>query len=217
MTGTCRLSAIALMGALAVPTAALAQNASATTDLTIRVGPGPHHELVTVIPVAEPITIHGCLDDMSWCEVSWSTYTGWAYADYLAYELEGSPVVLREAAGTVDVPQASYDGAGAGAFTGAVGGAITGAIIGGPIGAAIGGVAGAALGTAVTPSAQVQAHVAQQPVEPVFLQGEVVMGATLPDAVVLHPVPDQEYQFAYVNHQRVLVDPQTRQVVYILR
>jgi hypothetical protein len=55
------------------------------------------------------------------------------------------------------------------------------------------------------------------PVNQVYLNGEVVVGAGLPDDVTLTPVPDYQYQYAYVNGQQVLVEPQTRRVTYIYR
>ena len=46
---------------------------------------------------------------------------------------------------------------------------------------------------------------------------EVVAGAGLPPAVGLRPIPDYEYEYAYVNGVPVLVDPATRRVVYVVR
>lgn len=206
-----------LAGLVALPGAALAQTATVTTDLNVRFGPAPTYEVVTVIPANRTVTIHGCLETMAWCEVSFDAHTGWVYADYLTYEVAGSPLIIREAATRVEVPVVTYDPQVTGATSGAVSGAIAGAVIGGPVGAAIGGVAGATLGAAVTAPPHVRTYVVEQPVDPVYVEGELVVGATLPEAVVLHPVPDYGYRFAYVNHQRVLVDPATRQVVYIVR
>ncbi|HVZ13857.1 MAG TPA: DUF1236 domain-containing protein [Bauldia sp.] len=113
-----------------------------------------------------------------------------------------------------------------GTTTGAAGGAITGAIVGGPVGAAVGGVIGAIVGTAIEPPPpQVVAWVqTQQEPAPVMLQGNLAIGATLPDTVVLYPVPQDvyvgatqhAYAYAVVNNQRVVVDPQTHVVVAIV-
>jgi Protein of unknown function (DUF1236) len=120
-----------------------------------------------------------------------------------------SPVVA-EAAGTV---------------TGAAGGAVAGAVVGGPVGAAVGGVIGAILGTAIDPPpARVVAYVQTvEPPPPVVLQGDLVVGATLPPSVELYTVPPDVYvpadghvyAYAIVNGQRVVVDTQTRAVVAI--
>lgn len=98
---------------------------------------------------------------------------------------------------------------------GAIGGAAVGAAIGGPVGAIIGAGVGAGVGATIDPPARVTTYVEREKVEPVRLRGEVVVGAGLPDVVTLHPVPDYEYHYAYVNGQRVLVDPGTRRIVYV--
>lgn len=108
-------------------------------------------------------------------------------------------------------------GQGPGVVTGAAGGAVTGALIGGPIGAAVGGIAGAALGATVRPPEQVNTYVTSQAGEPVILDGEVVVGAQVPDAVTLAPVPEYQYRYAYINGQRVLVNPEDRRIVYVYR
>ena len=79
----------------------------------------------------------------------------------------------------------------AGTVTGAAGGAVAGAVVGGPVGAVVGGVIGAVLGTAIDPPPpKVVSYV--QTVEappPVQLQGDLVIGATLPPSVELYTVP----------------------------
>jgi uncharacterized protein YraI len=230
-----------LLAAFAVPGAAAAQQAVAMTDLNMRAGPGPQFPIVAVIPGQQGVTIHGCTESANWCDVTWGNERGWAYAQYLAYDMAGQPVIVTQATGRIETPTVSYqtttywdqhyrdrpfysereryvvtDGSSGAAF-GAASGAVTGAVIGGPIGAAIGGVAGAALGASIDPPARVQTYVTERPAEPVLLEGEVVIGATLPEVVTLYPVPDYEYQYAIVNGQRVLVEPRTRRVVYIYR
>ena len=110
------------------------------------------------------------------------------------------------------------------AVTGAVGGAVTGAVVGGPVGAVIGGVIGAVIGTAVEPPpAEVVTYVQGQTMEPVYLSGNVVVGATVPQTVVLQPVPQDVYVgadgrlygYAVVNGHTVVVDMQTRAIVAI--
>ncbi|TJU99032.1 MAG: DUF1236 domain-containing protein, partial [Mesorhizobium sp.] len=51
----------------------------------------------------------------------------------------------------------------------------------------------------------------------VYLEGEVVTGAVLPDTVELREIPDYNYRYVYVNNQPALVDPGTRRIVYVMR
>jgi uncharacterized protein YraI len=204
----------ALLGAVSLPAVAAAQvSAVATTDLNMRAGPGPQHEVITAIDANGPVTILGCTETRSWCQVEWQGQQGWAFAEYL--QLADQQVVIAEAdPQVVEVPTATFD---ADTTAGAATGAVAGAVVGGPVGAIIGGVAGAALGTAIDPDERVVTYVRENEVEPVFLEGEVVVGARLPETVALHPIPDYEYQYAVVNRQPVLVRPAEREIVYIVR
>ena len=113
-----------------------------------------------------------------------------------------------------------------GTVTGAAGGAVTGAVVGGPVGAVVGGVIGAILGTAIDPPPPpVVAYVqtAEAP-PPVVLQGNVVIGATLPASVPLYEIPPDVYvpadghvyAYAIINGQRVVVDTRTHAIVAIV-
>ncbi len=106
-------------------------------------------------------------------------------------------------------------------MTGAAGGAVTGAIVGGPVGAAVGGVVGAIAGTAIDPPPPtVVTYVRQQPVpvEPVVVEQRIAVGQPLPQQVVLTPIPeDPTYAYAFVNNQRVIVDPETYVVVGVVQ
>ncbi|MGO4441537.1 DUF1236 domain-containing protein [Rhizobium sp. RAF56] len=107
-----------------------------------------------------------------------------------------------------------------GVVTGAAGGAITGAVVGGPVGAAVGGVAGAIVGGAIDPPpARVVTYVQQQPVSgTVVVKDPIAVGRPIPSNVELMPVPDDtHYSYAIVNHQRVIVQPQSRKVVQIIQ
>ena len=60
-------------------------------------------------------------------------------------------------------------------------------------------------------------YVVSNPVDPVYLDGEVVVGAGLPETVELRTIPDYEYRYVYVNRQPVLVEPDSRRIVYVYR
>jgi hypothetical protein len=76
---------------------------------------------------------------------------------------------------------------------------------------------GPAAGAVVTPPDEVRTYVVENRTDPVYLEGEVVVGAGLPETVELVEVPDYEYRYRYVNGQPVLVDPATRRIVYVYR
>ncbi len=107
-----------------------------------------------------------------------------------------------------------------GTVTGAAGGAVTGAIVGGPVGAAVGGVVGAVAGTAIDPPPhEVVTYVQEQPAPTaaITIEQPIVVGKSIPETVVLTPVPtNTRYSYAVVNEQRVIVDPKTNTVVQIV-
>jgi hypothetical protein len=100
---------------------------------------------------------------------------------------------------------------------GAVGGAVVGGAVGGPVGAVVGAGVGATVGAAAEPPAPVVTYVQREDIPSVAVQEQVVVGEPLPATVELHTIPKyQHYRFAVVNHQRVIVEPQTRKVVKII-
>lgn len=210
---------------LTISGAAFAQSAViATAELNVRAGPGPQHPVVGVIGAGQSATLNGCIEGSKWCVVAFNGAEGWVYSDYLTGDFGGTQVVLTERpadSGVTIVPAPEVDGGATGAIAGGATGAVAGAIIGGPIGAAVGGaagfVAGGVAGQTIDPPEQVRTYVSTNAVEPVYLDGEVVVGAGLPETVVLHEVPQYEYRYVQVNGQTVLVDANTRQIVYIVR
>ena len=211
---------------LALSGAALADTmVSATTDLNVRAGPGPQYPVIGVLAAGQATTLKGCLENSKWCSVAEAGGDGWVFSDYLSSDIGGKQVILTDRPAGAEVaviaPPKDKGGGGAGAVVGGATGAIAGAIIGGPAGAAIGGaagvVAGGATGQVVDPPAKVRTYVTSHRVEPVYLDGEVVVGAGLPDTVQLAEIPDYKYRYVYVNGQPVLVDRESRRIVYVMR
>jgi uncharacterized protein DUF1236 len=85
-----------------------------------------------------------------------------------------------------------------------------------PVGAMVA-VPPAAVVEPVIPAPEVLSYVVGQPIQQVFVDGEVMVGATLPAAVPVYPVPASPYVYSYINGQRVLVEPAARRIVYVVR
>ena len=60
-------------------------------------------------------------------------------------------------------------------------------------------------------------YISATPINPFAVEGEVVVGAVVPSAVQLYEVPGSAYGYTIVNGMRVLVDVNSRAVVYIQR
>jgi len=201
MKSTRLLAAATAFGfVLAGSQAAFAFTAVSSAHLNLRSGPGPQYPVVATIGHDDKIDVHGCLKEVTWCDVSWGDQRGWASADYIAYDTDKGPKVLPLAGDAIDIPLVTYEAVDevVPEFVGEVR-AVNGFV------------------EAITPPKMVSAYVSEQTVDPVLVSGEVVVGAVLPETVPLYAVPESPYHFAMVNGQNLLVEKDTHKVVYIYR
>jgi uncharacterized protein YraI len=180
---------------------------SATTDLNVRAGPGPEYQVIGFLGAGQQAPLTGCLKDSRWCTVSTANGEGWVYSDYLAAEEQGQRVVITRRPAGIAVPDVTYSGPAAPVDT-----TVTSAIVGPEDDMATDDTVGT-----IEPPSEVRTYVIDHRMDPVYLNGEVVVGAGLPDNVELSDIPDYQYRYVDVNGQPVLVDPQTRRIVYIVR
>jgi uncharacterized protein YraI len=199
--------ASALAAVVAAPNLAMAIEAVAVTDLNMRAGPGSQYPIVTTIQSNGQVEILGCLEEAQWCQVNWQGNQGWSYSEYLAVTETGEQIYVPQARSVLDIPVVAFEGAAS-----VAGAAVTGAA--NVVGSILGGVGNLAT-AAITPPGHVRTYVVENRYEPVLLEGEVVVGATLPDVVELRPVPEYQYHYAYVNGVPVLVEPGTRRIVHV--
>lgn len=198
----------AVVGAAFLPLAAYAQTAgTVTSDLNMRAGPGTNYQVVGTIPNGAEVSVEGCVEAATWCLLNWNGRTGYSDSSYiLVTQSSGETIVVREQPSLVETVVGKPIEAVGDAAAGVVG-AVTGAVVG---------VADAAV-DAITPEPKVRVYVDEHPVEPVYFSNEVVVGTVVPDTVTLVEVPDYEYQYANLNGETVLVEPGSRQVVYVYR
>ncbi|MHB2266687.1 DUF1236 domain-containing protein [Aliihoeflea sp. PC F10.4] len=111
--------------------------------------------------------------------------------------------------------QTNDEARGFGAAAGGTTGAIAGAAVGGPIGALVGGFAGTVIGAETAVPDEVVGYVVENPVPTVTYEGEIDAGVMIPAEVEVMQVPDYpEYGYVYVNGRPVLVEYESREVVY---
>ncbi|RWK60524.1 DUF1236 domain-containing protein [Mesorhizobium sp.] len=192
----------AVAGALvAMSGTALADTAvSAVADLNIRAGPGPQYPVIGVLAAGQSATLDGCIQNSKWCTIAEANGKGWIYSDYVTADFGGNEVVLtrRPADADITIVEAPADVDEPDIYTGAI-------------------VAGEPIEPIRRPPAEVRTYIETNRVDPVYLEGEVVTGATLPDTVELREIPDYDYRYVYVNGQPALVDPGTRRIMYVER
>ncbi len=71
-----------------------AQNAYTARPMNVRAGPNRDYPLVAQLGPGTPLDVHGCLDDWSWCDVSFDGNRGWMYAGGISFVYEGERVPL---------------------------------------------------------------------------------------------------------------------------
>jgi uncharacterized protein YraI len=195
-----------LVGAVVFAGSALAVVAvySPTGHLNVRSGPGFQYPVVAQMDANTRFPVTGCLQDYSWCSVVVNNVPGWASAPYLVTDAGGKPTNLQVSGAQLGIPMVVAP--------------VTGAAVVAtpPVGAMVP-VAPAAVIEPVVPAPGILSFVTQQVVEPVLVDGEVMVGATLPAAVPVYPIPASTYVYSYVNGVRVVVEPGPRRIVYVVR
>ncbi|MDW9635434.1 DUF1236 domain-containing protein [Sinorhizobium meliloti] len=184
----------------AIPAAYAEMSATTLTDLNVRAGPGPQYPAVGVATRGSAAVLDGCMEGSNWCRIDVNGLRGWAYARYLATDMGGTTAIIQERRTELSVPTVAYEGETVVAPSEPL-------ELVGPVEEV----------EAVTPPPTVRTYITENPVDTVYVEGEAVVGATLPNTVAVQPIPDYEYQYVTINGQPVLVDPGTRRVVYVYR
>lgn len=103
-----RILAFAATALLGAATAASAQEAYTTNDVSMRAGPGTRYPVVRMIPEDAVVYIHGCLRNWDWCDVSWRRSRGWVFSDYLEGLYRNRRIGFDEWRDYVDVPYVTF-------------------------------------------------------------------------------------------------------------
>ncbi|KAA0700461.1 DUF1236 domain-containing protein [Neorhizobium sp. P12A] len=200
-----------LAGVVLASTAGLARAemaATTMTDIDVRSGPGQQYPAIGTATRGSDAVLDGCIEGSRWCRIDVNGMRGWVYAQYLSVEQDGSPVVVQEHSADLGVPVVTYQQT----DEMSVGSVAPDVAQPGPNDELIGPVDQV---DAITPPETVTTYVESNPVSAVQLQGDVVVGATLPQGVRVRTIPDYQYSYTRINGQQVLVDPGTHRIVYV--
>ncbi len=213
-------AALTLCGA-----AATASPGRTAKTLYLRAGPDPANAVVATMPANAVIDVEGCIRGSYWCRVNYGGITGWAYSRYIIHHgpvvaLATPPaptvtvappppptVVVTPPPPVVEEPRVtmnySFDPL-----------APVGATIAAPFNI-LGALFSPVTVEPVYPPDTVLTYAEAHPVRGVRVEGDVVIGAGLPRAVAVYPVPGFGYGYAVVNGRTVFVRPGDRRVVYV--
>jgi uncharacterized protein YraI len=94
---------------VALPAGAIAQTAYTVKSANLRSGPSKDYPLVTRVPGGAELSVAGCLDDWTWCDVSVGDDRGWMYAGNLDYPYQNRRVVILSNGGYVGLPIVPFE------------------------------------------------------------------------------------------------------------
>lgn len=194
------LLAGAAVAAVALPAQAQMSTVTAS-DIVVRSGPGDDYPEVGLATRGSAAVMDGCIAGSSWCRIDVNGMRGWVFAEYLTIERDGAPVVVEEYRTQYDVPVVTYETTVAAPTASPA----PGDMLLGPVEDVI----------VVEPPEIVNTYIEQNRTGAVYVQNDVVVGASLPPGIVIQEVPDYDYDYVVVNDRAVLVDPQTRRIVHI--
>ena len=88
--------AAVLLAVMSGPASAATRGAT-VSNVNLRAGPGTWYPVVMTMPPSAALTIYGCLDAASWCDVSWGGARGWVSSNYVSIYYQGQTVALSPA------------------------------------------------------------------------------------------------------------------------
>ncbi|TCL74784.1 DUF1236 domain-containing protein [Rhizobium sp. BK251] len=201
---------IILAGALLLASTGLARAemvATTINDLNIRSGPGPQYPSAGLATRGSTAVLGGCIEGSRWCRIDVNGVRGWAYAQYLEVQQNGAPMIVEEHRADLGVPSVTYEQP-----DGMIVSSVQPPVQPSPDDDLIGPVEEV---DPITPPTTVRTYIDENPVDAVRLNGDVVVGATVPQTVTVRTIPDYQYSYMRVNDRPVLVDPGTRRIVYV--
>src|SRR5262245_37046360 len=92
----------------ALSAVATAQNAVTTDPADVYAGPDDSYPVVAQLDVDTPVEVMGCLDDWSWCDVTFADNRGWVYAPDIIYDYQGGYVPLYTYASSLGIPVVEF-------------------------------------------------------------------------------------------------------------
>lgn len=103
------LAAVAAVVALSMPAAAQAQYAQTASWVNLRAGPGRDYPLVVSFAPGVPISVQGCIEGYSWCDViGLGGERGWIYAGKIVYPYQAVYVPVIQYGPVIGIPIVTF-------------------------------------------------------------------------------------------------------------
>ena len=93
---------------LGLPALAHAADGFVTGNVNLRAGPDTEYPRITTIPAGTPVNIQGCTSGWEWCDVVTMGMRGWVSANFVQYQYQSRPVVVREYGSQIGLPVITF-------------------------------------------------------------------------------------------------------------
>jgi len=93
---------------LCAPLAAQAAEGWVVADISLQAGPDPSYPSITELTAGTPVSIQGCIDGWTWCDVAVGYDRGWVPGTFLEEDYGGRRVVVIDYGPQIALPIVSF-------------------------------------------------------------------------------------------------------------
>ena len=84
-------------------------NAYVTADVNLRAGPDTDFPVLLLVPAQAAVTIYDCVQDLTWCDLSYGEERGWVAAQYVQAFYQDRYMTVQEYVPLVGLPTGPFD------------------------------------------------------------------------------------------------------------
>src|ERR1700756_2636520 len=93
---------------LCAPLLANAAEGFVVADISLQAGPDTEYPSITELAAGTPVSIQGCVDGWTWCDVVASGEYGWVPGTFLAEDYGGQRVIVLDYGARIGIPVVSF-------------------------------------------------------------------------------------------------------------
>lgn len=93
---------------LLFPLAAHAYDGYVVADVNLRAGPDVDYPPITTLPAGAPVSIQGCIQGWTWCDVIAGYDRGWIAGTYLQEAYRGNRVIVTDYGASIGIPVVAF-------------------------------------------------------------------------------------------------------------
>ena len=103
-----RIIGVAAALALSAPLLASAAQGWVVADISLQAGPDTAYPSIVELRAGTPVSIQGCIDGWTWCDVSVGDDAGWVPGTFLQEEYGGQRVVVMDYGPRIGIPVVAF-------------------------------------------------------------------------------------------------------------